>query len=215
MFYHSPSASVMTNFVTSQPFNLQRGTRQGCPPSPLLFAFAIEPLAIAIRQNNSITGIRIGNVENEIGESFFGSISGYKVNESKSNILLLKQLERRWPPMQTTFKNRTSFTYLVINITHSTEDLVSTNYSPVISRVTNLINRWSTMPISMIGRINILKINVLPKFLYLFQCIPLPPPTNFFPNITKAFRNFIWKNRRARLRLSLLYLPYDGGVEAS
>lgn len=34
MLYHTPSASVMTNFVTSQPFKLQRGTRQG-PLSPL------------------------------------------------------------------------------------------------------------------------------------------------------------------------------------
>lgn len=123
----------------------------------------------------------------------------------------LKQSERRCPPIQTTFKNTTSFTYLGINITHSTEDLVSTNYSPVISGVTNLINQWSTMPISMIGRINILKMNVLPKFLYLFQCIPLPLPTNFFPNMTKVFRNFTWNNRRARLRLSLLYLSYDRG----
>lgn len=141
----------------------------------------------------------------------YGSISGYKLNESKSNILFLKQSERSCPPIQTTFKNTSSFTYLGIKITHSTEDLVSTNYSPVISGVTNLINRWTTMPISMIGRINILKMNVLPKFLYLFQCIPLPPPTNFFPNMTKIFRNFIWSNRRARLRLSLLYLPYDRG----
>ena len=234
MLYHSPSASVMTNFLTSQPFKLQRGTRQGCPLSPLLFALAIEPLAIAIRQNSSITGITIGNVENKIGLfaddivlfltqlkcsipnllrliNTFGSISGYKLNESKSNILFLKQSERSCPPIQTTFRNTSSFTYLGIKITQSTEDLVSTNYSPVISGVTNLINRWTTMPISMIGRINILKMNVLPKFLYLFQCIPLPPPTNFFSNMTKVFRNFIWSNRRARLRLSLLYLPYDRG----
>lgn len=58
--------------------------------------------------------------------------------------------------------------------------------------------------------------NILPKFLYLFQCLPLPPPAYFFSKMTKIFRNFIWNNRWARLRLSLLYLLYDrGGLKLS
>ena len=48
--------------------------------------------------------------------------------------------------------------------------------------------------------------------LYLCQCIPLPLPTNFFPNMTKVFRHVIWNNRQARLRLSLLCLSYDRGA---
>lgn len=46
ILYAAPKASVRTNNVTSDCFNLQRGTRQGCPFSPLLFAVAIVPLAI-------------------------------------------------------------------------------------------------------------------------------------------------------------------------
>ena len=53
--------------------------------------------------------------------------------------------------------------------------------------------------------------NILPKLLYLFQNIPLPPPPDFFSKTKNMFVRFIWKNRRARLRLSLLYLPYDRG----
>lgn len=67
------------------------------------------------------------------------------------------------------------------------------------------------MPISLIGRINILKMNILPKLLYLFQNIPLPLPASHFTNLRKACSNFIWNNRRHRLRLTLLYLPYDRG----
>ena len=59
LLYSAPSASVLTNSQYSTPFSLHRGTRQGCPISPLLFALAIEPLAIALRDSNQITGVVI------------------------------------------------------------------------------------------------------------------------------------------------------------
>lgn len=67
------------------------------------------------------------------------------------------------------------------------------------------------MPIFMLGHINILKMSILPKFLYLFQSIPLPLSQTFFCKLKKLFSNFIWNNRCPRLRLSLLHLPYDRG----
>lgn len=62
LLYTSPSASVLTNTHYSQYFDLHRGTRQGCPLSPLLFAIAIEPLTIAIRSNERIKGIIRGDI---------------------------------------------------------------------------------------------------------------------------------------------------------
>lgn len=56
--YSSPTAHVITNGLISKPFQLQRGTRQGCPLSPLLFALFIEPLAASIRQCARISGIQ-------------------------------------------------------------------------------------------------------------------------------------------------------------
>lgn len=43
--------------VVSNPFSLERGTRQGCPISPLLFAIFIEPLSQSIIENKNIKGI--------------------------------------------------------------------------------------------------------------------------------------------------------------
>ena len=67
------------------------------------------------------------------------------------------------------------------------------------------------MPISMIGQINIIKMNVLPTFLYLFQSLPLPPPKSFFNRLNSLFLKFSWNNKKSRLRLRLLYLPYERG----
>lgn len=47
LLYTNPKASIITNDVCAS-FDLHRGTCQGCPLSPLLFAIAIEPLAIHV-----------------------------------------------------------------------------------------------------------------------------------------------------------------------
>ena len=55
--YNKPVSSVRSNNMLSDPFPLHRGTRQGCPISPLIFILALEPLACAIRENPGIMGI--------------------------------------------------------------------------------------------------------------------------------------------------------------
>ena len=143
----------------------------------------------------------------------FGEFSGYKINMHKSSILYLNEQERQQPRIQSPFSaHREGFTYLGIQITPEMNDLVPANYNPVGDSVVVSLNRWTLMPISLIGRVNIFKMNTLPTFLYLFQSInPLPPPESFFQKCKKIFTNFIWNNRRSRLRFTLLYLPYHRG----
>lgn len=65
LLYTSPLASVHTNNDYSDYFPLNRGTRQGCPLSPLLFAIAIEPLAVALR-SSPMFGISRGGSEHKL-----------------------------------------------------------------------------------------------------------------------------------------------------
>lgn len=60
LLYTNPTAQVLTNNNISEPFKLQRSTRQGCPLSQILFTLAIEPLAIAVRTQPGLSGINIG-----------------------------------------------------------------------------------------------------------------------------------------------------------
>lgn len=59
--YSSPQASVKVNGDISQRFKLERGCRQGCSLSPLLFAISIEPFAQLIRDHINIKGVMIKN----------------------------------------------------------------------------------------------------------------------------------------------------------
>ncbi len=232
LLYNEPRTQVITNSNISKLFNLARGTRQGCPLSPLLILFAIEPLAMTIRKSPCIKDMKIGerdhrislfaddivlfltNLKNTIPALIniigkFVRFSGYKINNSKSILLLLNDQERKAPSSHTQFTNESGgFSYLGIKIM---PNIVPTNYDPLLKGVMESLDKWSTMPISLVGRINIIKMSILPKFLYLFQSIPLPLPNTFLSTLKKAFTRFIWNNKQPWLRLSLLYLPYDRG----
>ena len=70
LLYSSPHSSVCTNTQRSKFVPLFRGTRQGCPLSPLLFAIAIEPLSIALKAERGIKGIQRGNIEHKVSLYF-------------------------------------------------------------------------------------------------------------------------------------------------
>ena len=58
-----PTANIILNGEKLKTFPLRAGTRQGCPPSPLLFNIALEVLATSIREEKEIKGIQIGKKE--------------------------------------------------------------------------------------------------------------------------------------------------------
>ena len=66
IFYKDIQSCIINNGLCSQYFNIKRGVRQGDPLSPYLFVTAVEILAIAIRSQDDIKGIKLNNSETKL-----------------------------------------------------------------------------------------------------------------------------------------------------
>lgn len=76
-----------------------------------------------------------------------------------------------------------------------------------------MIDKWKLLPLSLIGRVNIVKMIVLPKFTYLFQNIPIFLTASFFNLIDSIMIPFIWTDKPARISKARLHKPTaEGGL---
>ena len=161
VLYTSINSCVLNNGNASNFFTLERGIRQGCPVSPYLFIIAVEIMAIAIRSNKEIHGIKINNTEFKLSQladdttmflsdffsvqqvlqflDIFHKISGLKLNKQKTSALCIGSLSGM--EVQETFNltwTKGPITTLGVTITTDEQTSLEQNFYPRLKKMGNI-----------------------------------------------------------------------------
>lgn len=231
--YNNPSAIVLTGTQCSSHINIQRGSRQGCPASPLLFAISLEPLAQKIHQSVDIAQITIKGTNHQLSlycddilvyldrvpqslphvlDIFhhFSTISSYKINPQKSSLLPLNSamVETDCIPAIPIVSH---FKYLGVEIYPSLELTGRKNFKFLFKGIKEDLARWGDLTLSLSRKISLIKMNILPRINFYAGMLPIPTPLGYWDRLQSHISDFIWHGGRSRIRTSVLYQNSKAG----
>ena len=220
VLYNQVSSCVLNNGHASEFFLLQRGVRQGCPLSGLLFVIGIELFARALKNDHTIKGIEVE--QKEIKVTQYADDTTVFVRDRESVTQLLKLLEEfkvncgleinttktealwlgSWRNNKETPYNfkwpREPVHALGVHFSYDEQQANKLNFEEKARNLETILNAWRRRNLTLIGRIKIVKTLGVAKLIYGTSVLSIPE--HFAERVNKLIFNFIWEGKTAKIK---------------
>ena len=232
LLYTDISSSVIVNNFISESFPLERGVRQGCALSPLLYVICLEPFANKIRNLDEIKGLKLpgSNLEAKFSAyaddslgilttdasirhyfhwvKLFGRVSGSKINYDKSKGLFLGKWKTRSDhPFGISWVKSLKILGYYFGPDTNYDDI----WAKTFLKFDKTLNLWRLRKLSLKGKSTVLNSLGLSKVLY--YATGSLVPTHYVTLLTRSSFRFIWKSKYEPIARDVLYLGFlDGGL---
>ena len=238
--YTNPSCKIKNNGHLSNVIDISRGIRQGCAISAMAFILVVEILSLRIKDTNAINGIQVKlpnhieheqllsqyaddmslflNGEDSIKPLFncinkFSSLAGPKLNLEKTEGLWLgplKQLQQDCSLFNIKWPNK-PIRSLGIYVGHNKTECYELNWEKKLKIIENSANIWSLRKLSFIGKVHIIKSELISKMIYTASILPIPD--GIISKLNKIIHKFLWGGSEKIQRTILTNDLDQGGLK--
>ena len=233
LLYTDISSSVIVNNFVSSSFSIQRGVRQGCSLSPLLYILCFEPFAQKIRGLDEIKGLKLPGSISELKLSMyaddstgiftsdssmqhffywidlFGRVSGSKINFRKSKGMFLGKWKTRSDhPFGISWIKYHKILGYTFGFDFSDDDV----WSKLFLKFDQTLNLWKNRKLSFKGKSTVLNSLCLSKLLYYSTANHVPPHYTIL--FQRSMFRFVWNSKFEPISRKTLFLDFqDGGLK--
>lgn len=227
--YKGITAKVKINGTFTNDINILRSVRQGCPLSMSLYALGIEPMQYFIQKEKQINGLKIPNYSNEVktfqpaddmtlittNSNFlpklrkiteqFGKHSGSKINEDKTQILLINKPKVKINDDIDIKLIKKNVKVLGVIYGENQEE----NFKNVKSKIIQQIKIWQAIPLNMYQKRMVINTYIASKLWYLLKIIKLPIAYSKIPQ--GIINTYLWNGQEYIKRIQMQQNENKGG----